>query len=141
MAHMRARLHVRLSCIAASRTCCVDGRPLHAAVRLNWHGDASSATRNRCAMMRRFAPLIGARCSPRPCIWMRMRWLDVAHWLRYTAVDDDGLDAQLYAPIVGTSRDCAALVAAVHGLMPRAIFVVADAARRCSGDVVTADFF
>ncbi|KZV19149.1 hypothetical protein F511_10040 [Dorcoceras hygrometricum] len=31
--------------------------------------------------------------------------------------------------------------AAVRGLVPRTIFVVAAAARRCSGDVVTADFF
>ncbi|KZV48154.1 hypothetical protein F511_23955 [Dorcoceras hygrometricum] len=38
------------------------------------------------------------------------------------------LDAQLHVQIVGASRGCAALVAAVRGLAPRAIFMVAAVA-------------
>ncbi|KZT75867.1 hypothetical protein F511_47108 [Dorcoceras hygrometricum] len=129
MVNVRARLHVRMSRIVPSRTCCVDGRPLHAAVRMNWCGDTSPASHNRCAMMRYFAPLIGARCSPRPHIWMPMRWLDVAHWLRSMVVDDAHWTCNFMRQIVGASIDCAALVAAVRGLAPRTFFVVAPPLR------------
>ncbi|KZV22075.1 hypothetical protein F511_28316 [Dorcoceras hygrometricum] len=71
-----------------------------------------------------------ARCLAAARCWMRddgSRWerdggRTMRHWLAHQA-------------------SCAALVADVHGLAPRAIFVVAAAARRCSGDVVMTDFF
>ncbi|KZT75841.1 hypothetical protein F511_47134 [Dorcoceras hygrometricum] len=60
-------------------------------------------------------PAAGERCSRNGGRTMR-------HWLAHPA-------------------SCAALVTDMRGLAPRTIFVVEAAARRCSDDVVTADFF
>ncbi|KZV06952.1 hypothetical protein F511_45566 [Dorcoceras hygrometricum] len=66
------------------------------------------------------------------------RWLDVAHWLRYTAVDDDHWARDVACRRASRlARHCAAAAREFRGWRPPP---AADVLR-CSGDVVTADFF
>ncbi|KZV23577.1 hypothetical protein F511_32864 [Dorcoceras hygrometricum] len=76
----------------------------------------------------------------------------IVHWLHEMLADDGRLCAMAGGcfawwpaccapPLARDVERSAALVAAVRGLALRVIFVVAAAARRCSCDVVTADFF